>query len=166
MLEFCCVLCSGVQHHHARLVSDAAYLTGPFRALAAINAAVFVCRGASNGCQYKLDLHFLHPVDPSTSIWKVLPRSVQMNINKASVGSRFWPRLLHDKAAERATLSVDWNKFIDETEYEDLAGLAFDLTPLKDGCRFTEVLHEAPTVELDDILDAAFDKAVNTAVTY
>jgi hypothetical protein len=123
-------------------------------------------RGASNGCDYKLDLHFLHPVDPSSSVWKVLPRSVQMNINKASVGLRFWPRLLHDKAAERGTLSVDWNKFVDETEHDSLAGLAFDLTLLKDGCRFTEVLHDAPTVQLDDILNAAFNEVVNAAETH
>jgi hypothetical protein len=128
--------------------------------------SIFYNRGASDGCEYKLDLHFLHKVDPSTSIWKVLPRSVQMNINKASVGARFWPRLLHDKSAERATLSVDWNKFIDKSEYECLAGLAFDLTLFKDGCRFMEALHDAPTVELDDILDAAFDEAVNTTSTH
>eukprot|EP00613_Pedinella_sp_CCMP2098_P038331 CAMPEP_0171812430 /NCGR_PEP_ID=MMETSP0991-20121206/78678_1 /TAXON_ID=483369 /ORGANISM="non described non described, Strain CCMP2098" /LENGTH=210 /DNA_ID=CAMNT_0012425945 /DNA_START=41 /DNA_END=674 /DNA_ORIENTATION=- len=73
--------------------------------------------GKSNGKDYTVELVFMNEVDPDTSTWKVLQRSVQMHIMKKDQDQEeFWVRLLKDKVLEKTNVKIDWDKYVDEDE--------------------------------------------------
>ncbi len=79
----------------------------------------------------------MHEVDPEKSTWKVLPRSIQMNIFKkdTSEDAEPWIRLLKDKNQERGgQVTIDWNKWVDDDDEPESKG--FDVTNLNGGSGF------------------------------
>jgi hypothetical protein len=83
-------------------------------------------KGKSEGKDYEVDIVFFKSVDAEGSTYKVLPRSVQMHVMKASKKDgdddeeeEFWPRLLKDKALEKNQVKVDWDRYVDEDEEEE-----------------------------------------------
>ena len=78
--------------------------------------------GTSNGVPYSANLEFLEDVDPQSegSVWNVLPSSVQMKLMKKDLDKEeFWPRLLKDKVLEKNTVTVDWDRYVDDDEGGD-----------------------------------------------
>ena len=78
--------------------------------------------GTSNGVPYSANLEFLEDVDPQSegSVWNVLPSSVQMKLMKKDRDKEeFWPRLLKDKVLEKNTVTVDWDRYVDDDEGGD-----------------------------------------------
>ncbi|CAM9573347.1 unnamed protein product, partial [Choristocarpus tenellus] len=67
------------------------------------------------------------------STWKVLPRNIQMHIEKEKTGEEFWARLLKDKALEKTNVKIDWNKYVDE---DDDGDARFDMSALDGGSGF------------------------------
>ena len=55
-----------------------------------------------------------------------------MHLLKSNQDEEFWPRLLKDKNLEKNTVSIDWNKYVDEDEAEG----GFDLGDLNGGMDF------------------------------
>ena len=66
--------------------------------------------GKSNEQQYRVNLEFYKEVDAESSVWNVLPFSIQMKLSKKEKGGPFWPRLLKDKALEKTNVTVDWDR--------------------------------------------------------
>lgn len=89
--------------------------------------------GTSGEKKYSLNLEFYKEIVPEGSIWKVLPSSVQMKLNKLNPVEDFWPRLLLDKAQEKTNVTIDWNKYVDEDEAE---GADFNMDDLSGGMDF------------------------------
>ena len=85
-------------------------------------------RGVSDGTVYESDLQFYDIIDTKASSYKMLPRSIQINVMKKKKdddvkdGMKFWPRLLKDKAMEKNKyeLTVDWNRWVDEDEEDEI----------------------------------------------
>lgn len=88
-------------------------------------------RGISDGTVYESDLQFYDSIDTKASTYKILPRSIQINVmKKKKSGSdesdkddtKFWPRLLRDKTLEKNKyeLKVDWNRWVDEDEEDEI----------------------------------------------
>ena len=85
-------------------------------------------RGVSDGTVYESDLQFYDIIDTKASSYKILPRSIQINVMKKKKdddvkdGMKFWPRLLKDKAMEKNKyeLTVDWNRWVDEDEEDEI----------------------------------------------
>mmetsp|Transcript_63130 Transcript_63130/g.123995 ORF Transcript_63130/g.123995 Transcript_63130/m.123995 type:complete len:248 (-) Transcript_63130:101-844(-) len=89
--------------------------------------------GKSNGKDYTVELVFMNEVDPDTSTWKVLQRSVQMHIMKKDQDQEeFWVRLLKDKVLEKTNVKIDWDKYVDEDEETE----GFDTSNLDGGSGF------------------------------
>eukprot|EP00287_Rhodomonas_sp_CCMP768_P031152 CAMPEP_0202834788 /NCGR_PEP_ID=MMETSP1389-20130828/33781_1 /ASSEMBLY_ACC=CAM_ASM_000865 /TAXON_ID=302021 /ORGANISM="Rhodomonas sp., Strain CCMP768" /LENGTH=135 /DNA_ID=CAMNT_0049510083 /DNA_START=120 /DNA_END=525 /DNA_ORIENTATION=+ len=76
----------------------------------------FVFKGKSGDKEYELDAKLFKPVNPDESITKVLPRNIQMYIKKETEEDDYWPRILEDKAMEKATFKIDWDKWVDPDE--------------------------------------------------
>jgi len=89
-------------------------------------------QGVSGGTAYASELQFYDTIDAEASTYKVLPRSIQINVMKRKTGSgnddsaqdggKFWPHLLNHKAMEKNKyeLTVDWNRWADEDEEDDV----------------------------------------------
>ena len=85
-------------------------------------------RGVSDGAVYESDLQFYDIIDAKASTYKILPRSIQINVMKKKKddddtdGMKFWPRLLKDKTMEKNKyeLTVDWNRWVDEDEEDEI----------------------------------------------
>jgi prostaglandin-E synthase len=87
-------------------------------------------KGKSQDKDYSVSIEFLKSVDSEGSTYKVLPRSVQMNImKKDKEEEEFWPRLLKDKALEKNQVKIDWDRYVDEDEEEE----GFDMSNLEGG---------------------------------
>lgn len=65
-----------------------------------------VFRGKSNGKDYECHLEFLRSVKKEGSVWKVLPRSIQILLKKEENDTGFWERLLKDKKLEKTNVKV------------------------------------------------------------
>lgn len=87
-------------------------------------------KGKSEDKDYEVNIAFFQKVDSEGSTYKVLPRSVQMQIMKASE-EEFWPRLLKDKSLEKNQVKIDWDRYVDEDEEEEAGG--FDTSALEGG---------------------------------
>lgn len=94
-----------------------------------------VFKGKSQDKEYEVDIEFFKPVDAKGSTYKILPRSVQMVVMKATKedgeDEEFWPRLLKDKALEKNQVKIDWDRYVDEDEEEEAGG--FDMSALEGG---------------------------------
>jgi hypothetical protein len=93
-------------------------------------------KGKSEGKDYEVNIEFYKPVDSKGSTYKVLPRSVQMYVIKATSDDddeedKFWPSLLKDKSLEKNQVKIDWDRYVDEDEEEDAGG--FDMSALQGG---------------------------------
>jgi hypothetical protein len=89
-------------------------------------------RGLSQGKSYQVNIEFLKGVDSKGSTYKVLPRNIQMHVQKAKEDSDgFWPRLLKDKNLEKNQVTIDWDRYVDEDEEKGAGG--FDLSNLDGG---------------------------------
>lgn len=87
-------------------------------------------KGKAQDKDYSVSIEFLKSVDSEGSTYKVLPRSVQMNImKKDKEEEEFWPRLLKDKALEKNQVKIDWDRYVDEDEEEE----GFDMSNLEGG---------------------------------
>lgn len=87
-------------------------------------------KGKSNNKDYEVNIAFFKKVDSEGSTYKVLPRSVQMLLQKAKDDQdEFWPRLLEDKALEKNQVKIDWDRYVDEDEEEE----GFDTSNLDGG---------------------------------
>jgi len=84
-------------------------------------------QGTSSGKLYACNLTFLKDIVAEGSIWKVLPSSVHIKLNKLNPVEEFWPRLLLDKSQEKTNVTIDWNKYVDEDEAE---GAEFNMEDL------------------------------------
>lgn len=93
-------------------------------------------RGISEGTVYESGLQFYDSIDTKASTYKILPRSIQINVMKNKKNgsdesdkddTKFWPRLLKDKTLEKNKyeLTVDWNRWVDE-DGEDEIPSGFD----------------------------------------
>lgn len=77
--------------------------------------------GKSSGQAYALHLDFKKNIKPETA--KLAQhRVVEFVIEKAEPGP-FWGHLLADKKAHKGRIGVDWEKWSDESDDEDGAGL-------------------------------------------
>mmetsp|Transcript_22937 Transcript_22937/g.33266 ORF Transcript_22937/g.33266 Transcript_22937/m.33266 type:complete len:207 (-) Transcript_22937:228-848(-) len=118
--------------------SDSLYVTIDLRDVTAEDIKLtnekMIFSGVSEEKKYELELEFLHEVDQEGSVWKVLPRSVQMNIKKKDVDQEFWPRLLKDKHLEKTNVSIDWDRYEDEDDEAEAGG--FDMSALQGGSGF------------------------------
>jgi len=93
-------------------------------------------KGTSEDKLYEVNIKFFQPVDSKNpdSTYKVLPRSVQMHVMKASKEKdddeeQFWPRLLEDKLMEKNQVKIDWDRYVDEDEEDG----GFDTSNLEGG---------------------------------
>ena len=68
-------------------------------------------KGKSGDKDYGFSIDFFKSINSEGSTYKVLPRSIQMNIMKAKSNDDddedFWPRLLKDKALEKNQVSME-----------------------------------------------------------
>eukprot|EP00605_Chrysophyceae_sp_TOSAG23-4_P001933 GSChrysophyteH1.ASY1.ANO1.2138.1 assembled CDS len=78
----------------------------------------FQFSGKSNGLTYEVKFDFFKEIDVKDSIWKVLPNSVQMKLTKKEKDEEFWPRLTTDKIKEKNTVTIDWDRYVDEDEQD------------------------------------------------
>jgi cytosolic prostaglandin-E synthase len=90
----------------------------------------FSCK--SGGNDFNGEIEFIKEVDPESSTWKVLPRSIQMHIMKKDQEEEYWPRLLKDKNLEKGKVNLDWDKYVDEDEENG----GFDTSNLEGGSQF------------------------------
>mmetsp|Transcript_371 Transcript_371/g.455 ORF Transcript_371/g.455 Transcript_371/m.455 type:complete len:210 (-) Transcript_371:296-925(-) len=97
-----------------------------------------IFKGTSEGKEYEVNIEFFTNVDAEGSTYKVLPRSVQMQIMKATPDDddekdddeeTFWPRLLKDKTLEKNQVKIDWDRYVDEDEEDE----GFDTSALEGG---------------------------------
>ena len=92
-------------------------------------------KGKSGDKDYEVNIEFFKAVDAKDSTYKVLPRSIQMHVMKATSkddeDEEFWPRLLKDKALEKNQVKIDWDRYVDEDEEEEADG--FDTSALEGG---------------------------------
>jgi hypothetical protein len=89
-------------------------------------------KGKSEDKDYEVNMEFFKPADSKDSTYKVLPRSVQMHVMKATKDDEeFWPRLLKDKLLEKNQVKIDWDRYVDEDEEQDAGG--FDMSALEGG---------------------------------
>ena len=92
-------------------------------------------KGKSGDKDYEVNIEFFKAVDAKDSTYKVLPRSIQMHVMKATSkddeDEEFWPRLLKDKALEKNQVTIDWDRYVDEDEEEEAGG--FDTSALEGG---------------------------------
>jgi hypothetical protein len=92
-------------------------------------------KGKSGDKDYEVNIEFFKAVDAKDSTYKVLPRSIQMHVMKATSkddeDEEFWPRLLKDKALEKNQVKIDWDRYVDEDEEEEAGG--FDTSALEGG---------------------------------
>merc|ERR1712154_415346 len=96
-------------------------------------------KGTSEDKLYEVNIKFYQPIDSKNpdSTYKVLPRSVQMHVMKASQEKedddeeQFWPRLLEDKLLEKNQVKIDWDRYVDEDEEDG----GFDTSNLEGGMR-------------------------------
>merc|ERR1712154_631273 len=94
-------------------------------------------KGTSEDKLYEVNIKFYQPIDSKNpdSTYKVLPRSVQMHVMKASQEKedddeeQFWPRLLEDKLLEKNQVKIDWDRYVDEDEEDG----GFDTSNLEGG---------------------------------
>ena len=78
----------------------------------------FQFSGKSGGLTYEVKFDFFKGIDVENSIWKVLPNSVQMKLTKKEKDEEFWPRLTSDKIKEKNTVTIDWDRYVDEDEQD------------------------------------------------
>jgi len=91
-------------------------------------------KGKSGDKDYEVNIEFFKAVDAKDSTYKVLPRSIQMHVMKATSkddDEEFWPRLLKDKTLEKNQVKIDWDRYVDEDEEEEAGG--FDTSALEGG---------------------------------
>ena len=91
--------------------------------------------GTSNAVPYNANLDFFEEVDPKVegSVWNVLPSSIQIKLMKKDrEKEEFWPRLLKDKVLEKNTVTVDWDRYVDEDEGDE----DFDMNSMGGGQGF------------------------------
>ena len=74
--------------------------------------------GKSNGQTYTIAFDFFKPIELEGSVWNVLPNSVQMKLNKKEKDEEFWTRLTSDKIKEKNTVTIDWDRYVDEDEQD------------------------------------------------
>jgi len=74
--------------------------------------------GKSGGKEYACNFDFHAEVELEGSIWNVLANSVQMKLVKKEKDQEFWPRLTSDKLKEKNTVTIDWDKYVDEDEQD------------------------------------------------
>ena len=93
-----------------------------------LTATALTFSGTSHGRSFTCNMEFLHAVKPEDSVWKVLPRSIQMNVVKEAAADgedeeaiESWTRLLKDKQQEKTNVKVDWDRWADSDD-EDEAG--------------------------------------------
>eukprot|EP00636_Phaeomonas_parva_P000009 CAMPEP_0118862424 /NCGR_PEP_ID=MMETSP1163-20130328/7628_1 /TAXON_ID=124430 /ORGANISM="Phaeomonas parva, Strain CCMP2877" /LENGTH=230 /DNA_ID=CAMNT_0006796331 /DNA_START=125 /DNA_END=817 /DNA_ORIENTATION=+ len=101
-----------------------------------LTATTLSFAGTSNNKSYAVEMDLFKEVDPESSTWKVLPRSIQMHIMKKEEDEdpeEGWARLLKDKALQKSFVSIDWDKWQDEDD-DDPA--AFDTSALDGGMNF------------------------------
>ena len=83
-----------------------------------VNEKSFEFTGKSNGTTYSAKFDFFKEIDVENSIWKVLPNSVQMKLEKKEKDQEFWPRLTTDKVSEKTFVTIDWDRYVDEDEQD------------------------------------------------
>jgi len=91
--------------------------------------------GTSNKIPYSVNISFYDEIDPDNegSVWNVLPSSVQMKLmKKDKEKDEFWPRLLKDKLLEKNTVTIDWDRYVDEDEGDE----DFDMNSMGGGQGF------------------------------
>merc|ERR1711871_1522916 len=91
--------------------------------------------GTSNSIEYGANLEFFENVDPKAegSLWNVLPNSIQMKLMKKDTEKdEFWPRLLKDKVLEKNSVTIDWDRYVDEDEGDE----DFDMNSMGGGQGF------------------------------
>jgi len=91
--------------------------------------------GTSNEIPYTLNIQFYDEIDKDDegSVWNVLPNSIQMKLMKKNKEKdEFWPRLLKDKVLEKNTVTIDWDKYVDEDEGDE----DFDMNSMGGGQGF------------------------------
>jgi len=128
--------------------SDSVYLTIVLQDVTeetiTLSDAALEFKGKSGGKDYGFSIEFFKSIDSKGSTYKVLPRSIQMNIMKATPKEgegeeeeeeeEFWPRLLKDKALEKNQVKLDWDRYVDEDEEEEAGGM--DMSNLEGGKGF------------------------------
>ena len=77
-----------------------------------LSATNLTFTGKSNEQPYRVQLEFFKEIDTESSVWNVLPFSIQMKLGKKKKGEPFWPRLLKDKALEKTNVTVDWDRYV------------------------------------------------------
>jgi cytosolic prostaglandin-E synthase len=88
-------------------------------------------QGTSGDKPYAVNIAFFKNVNAAGSTYKVLPRSVQMLLQKEENDKEeFWPRLLQDKTLEKNHVTIDWDRYVDEDED---TGDGFDMSNLEGG---------------------------------
>ena len=96
---------------------------------------MYVYSGTSNKIPYSVNISFYDEIDPDNegSVWNVLPSSVQMKLmKKDKEKDEFWPRLLKDKLLEKNTVTIDWDRYVDEDEGDE----DFDMNSMGGGQGF------------------------------
>ncbi len=78
----------------------------------------FEFTGKSNGMTYSAKFDFFKEINVEDSIWKVLPNSVQMKLEKKEKDEEFWARLTTDKVKEKSFVTIDWDRYVDEDEQD------------------------------------------------
>jgi len=108
--------------------------------------------GVSDQVAYESELEFYDVIDPKSSSYKILPRSIQIIVmkpkeqekegegtketggdggtdeDKDKDAAAFWPHLLKDKHMEKNKyeLTVDWNRWVDEDDEDQADTAGFD----------------------------------------
>jgi len=74
----------------------------------------------ANGAKYSFDMTFFEPVIKSESKWNTKGRNVLLNISKKDKEQEeWWPRLTKEKVKNQQ-ITIDWNKWIDPDEEEEV----------------------------------------------
>jgi len=100
-----------------------------------VNETSLSFSGTSNSIEYGANLEFFENVDPKAegSLWNVLPNSIQMKLMKKDTEKdEFWPRLLKDKVLEKNSVTIDWDRYVDEDEGDE----DFDMNSMGGGQGF------------------------------
>ncbi|KAK9820424.1 hypothetical protein WJX72_010140 [[Myrmecia] bisecta] len=84
--------------------------------------------------EYSLDLELNGPIDPKQSKISVSGRQVLLCLKKTQEGH--WPRLLAQSGKTPANITVDWDRWVDEDEEDEVKGKEPDLAGMQDFSNF------------------------------
>ncbi|CEP02002.1 CS domain-containing protein [Plasmodiophora brassicae] len=82
--------------------------------------------------EYQMSIELAHPINTSACNWAKRPRNVQIVMAKKESDTK-WAQFAKDAKRWKAHISVDWNKWVDSDDEDDVPGRFDDMKDLMGG---------------------------------